>query len=165
MLFIPTTTGDTMGEGQEVGAMASLAANIGAGAMWAKQILDNWDAWEDKEHAKEEIEGEEEMVELGINATEWIGDNLAVRQHEVGLRIGCLNLQRKLLTHEGDEPYIDLVMAEFHRLKMDILVLQEPGKIEGRSEMIKYAVMESSKESKCGCEVAVFPGNGNSRGV
>ena len=153
-----------MGEGHEVGAMASLAANIGVGAMWAKQILDNWDEWEDKEQAKDELEEEEEMDEMGITDSEWIGDNLEVRLANTGLRVGCLNIQRKLLTHEGEVPYIDLVMAEFHRLKIDILVLQEPGKIEGRSEMIKYAMMESSKESACGCEVAIFPGKGSSGG-
>jgi len=164
VVLLPVTRGASIGEGPEVGAMATLAANLGVGAMWAKQILDNWDEWEDKEQAKDEIEEEEEMEEMGITDSEWIGDNLEVRFSDTGLRIGCLNVQRKLLTHEGEVPYIDLLMAEFYRLKIDILVIQEPGKIEGRSEMIKYAMMESSKESTCGCEVAVFPGNGTSGG-
>ena len=56
--------------------MANLAANIGVGAVWAKQILDNWDEWEDKEQAKDELEEEDEMEEMGITDSEWIGDNL-----------------------------------------------------------------------------------------
>ena len=49
VVLLPVTRGASIGEGPEVGAMATLAANLGVGAMWAKQILDNWDEWEDKE--------------------------------------------------------------------------------------------------------------------
>ena len=153
---LPGVTG-LGGDASEIGPMAHMGVGVGAAGVWLQQLIGAWDEWQDKEDEKleENDVGDEEQH----STHDWTGDCLQGRGENAGLRLACLNVNRKLMTHsEGTEPYIDLLLKEGNKLDIDILVVQEPGGLDGKEEAIRLAAERNERHA------VVLLGKGTSGG-